>query len=118
MTSHDCIVTETFDDNYNITDLPDSVEPVWTFLAVLNSIAAPPTTVLNFLIIWTIVSDKELRKVSHNILQATLAMNDFLVGLIVEPIFSWYLVAFFKRRSVVCHFLVYAVPALVLSFLK
>jgi len=117
MTSHDCIVTETFDDNYNITDLPDSVEPVWTFLAVFNSIAAPPTTVLNFLIIWTIVSDKELRKVSHNILLATLAMNDLLVGLIVEPIFSWYLVAFLKRRSILCHFLVYAVPALVLGFL-
>jgi len=114
LTSLNCIMTETF--NYlNITDLPDSVEPTWSFLAVLNAIASPVTIIINFLIIWTIVSDKELRKVSHNILLTALAMSDLMVGLIIEPMFSWYLIAFLKRRSIPCHFLVYIIPTLIIA---
>jgi len=74
-TSFDCLFSVLFD-YYNITDLPDFVEPTWTFSAVINAIVAPPVTVINFLIIWTILSDKELREDTHNILLAALALTD------------------------------------------
>jgi len=102
-------------DYYNITDLPDSVKPTWTFFAVINAIAAAPTIVINFLIICTILSDKELRKDTHNILFAALALTDLFEGLIVEPMFSWFLVALVKRRPIACHLVVYGIPALILS---
>lgn len=113
-TSFDCSIKVLFD-YYNITNLPDSVEPTWTFLVILNVIASPVTTVLNFLIIWTILSDKELRKVTHNVLLAALALTDFFEGLVVEPLFSWFLVALIKRHPVPCQLVVYALPALILS---
>lgn len=103
-------------DYYNITDhLPDSVEPTWTVVAVVNSIAAPPTIIINFLIIWTILMDKDLRKVTYNVLLAVLAISDLLVGLLVEPLYSWYLVALLERRPIPCHFVVYSVPTTVLG---
>jgi len=113
-TSFDCLFSLLFD-YYNITDLPDSVEPTWTFFAVINAIASPAMTVINFLIIWTILSDKELREDTHNILLAALALTDFLQGLIVEPMFSWFLVALVKRRPLSCHFVVFGIPAAILG---
>jgi len=113
-TSFACFTRVLFD-YYNITDLPDSVDPTWTFFAVINAIAAPATIVINFLIIWTILSDNDLRKDTHNILLATLALTDLFEGLIVEPLFSWFLFALVSRRPIRCHLVVYAIPAMILS---
>jgi len=91
------------------------VRLIWTFFAVLNAIATPSTIALNFLIIWTILRDKELKKANHNIQIVALAATDFAEGLIVDHIFSWYLFALPKRRPIRCHFLFYAVPGIVLG---
>lgn len=114
-TSFDCLFKILF--NYhNMTDnLPNAVEPTWVVFAVFNAIIAPPTTIINFLIIWTIVSDRELRNVTHNILLVALAVTDFFVGLILEPFFSWFLVALLKRRPVTCQYVIYIVPSIIVS---
>lgn len=113
--SFECLLSQAFD-YYNITDnLPDSVEPTWIFVAVINGIASPPTTVINFLIIWTILHDKNLRDVPHNILITALAVTDFFGGLITEPFYVWYLVGLLKRRPMRCHFTIFGIPSLALS---
>ena len=70
---------------------PHSVYPTWTFLATVNGLAAPPTIVVNALVIWTIVGNGNLRSFSFNILLAFLAVTDSLVGLLVEPLFCLFI---------------------------
>ena len=77
-------------DPYNM-DRPDSVHPNWTFLATVNGHAAPPTIVVNALVIWAVVGDESLRSSSFNVLLASLAVTDFLVGLLVEPLYCFFL---------------------------
>lgn len=114
--SFECLLTPEFDE-YNITDVADSVEATWTFFAALNGIASPPTIVINFLIIWTIVMDNNLKKVTHNILLVVLAVTDCLEGLIVEPLYFWYLVALIGRRPIPCQFTLYVIPSITMCCL-
>lgn len=116
-TSFDCLLKLLFEyhDIANLSNLQDSAETTWTFFALSNAMFALPTTVINLLIIWTILGDKKLRKVPHNVLLAALAVTDFFEGLIVEPLFSWFLGSLVMRRPITCHFVVFAVPALIVS---
>ena len=79
-----CLISSNFDQHDNLTNLPDSVEPTWIFLSVVNGIAAPPTFVVNLLIIWTVLEDENFRSVSYNLLLAALAVTDLLTGLVVD----------------------------------
>ncbi|KXJ09248.1 Venom prothrombin activator oscutarin-C non-catalytic subunit [Exaiptasia diaphana] len=65
---------------------PDSVHPTWTFLITVNGLAAPPTIVVNALVIWAVVGNENLRSSAFNLLLTSMAVTDFLVGLLVEPL--------------------------------
>ncbi|KXJ22295.1 Dopamine D2-like receptor [Exaiptasia diaphana] len=70
---------------------PDSVHPTWTFLVAVNGLAAPPTIVVNIFVILVVVRDENLRSASFNVLLTSLAVTDFLVGLLVEPLYCLFL---------------------------
>ncbi|KXJ09246.1 5-hydroxytryptamine receptor 1A [Exaiptasia diaphana] len=70
---------------------PDSVHPTWTVLAIINGLAAPPTIVVNALVIWAVVGNENLRSSAFNILLASLAVTDLLTGLLVEPLLCLFL---------------------------
>lgn len=108
---HQCLLSQTFN-LYNITDLPPTVEPTWITFAVINGLASPPTIFVNALIIWTIIKDDNIRKSSYNSLLVAFAVTDFIVGLVVEPLYCWYLVSLVLRNPLPCHFTIYSVPAL------
>lgn len=82
--------------------LPDSVVPTWIFLSIINSTAVLPTIALNFLILWTIIENQRLRSVGYNILLACLALTDFVVGSIVQPLTVSYLVCLIVKCSSPC----------------
>ena len=67
---------------------PDSVNPTWTFLAIVNGLFALPTAGVNALIVWTVFSDEDLRSSPFNVLLGELAVTDMLVGLVVQPMCS------------------------------
>ncbi|XP_020900818.1 5-hydroxytryptamine receptor 2C-like [Exaiptasia diaphana] len=96
-----CFISVDFE-NYNITDLPDTVVPVWTTLAIINGIASPFTAVLNALMVWTILGDHELRSKTYNTLLVSLAVTDLLVGLVVEPLYCQFLVSLTKEPDPPC----------------
>lgn len=85
-----CLIQPDFD-AHNITNVPPSVRSTWYLLSVINGLAAPPTVVLNLFIICTVLGDKRLRSVNYNLLLSTMAVTDFLVGILVQPLFCWYL---------------------------
>ncbi|XP_020916242.1 histamine H2 receptor-like [Exaiptasia diaphana] len=85
-----CFLSMIAIDPYNMTNIPDSVNPTRTVLSVVNGVASPLTVVINALISWSILEDEDLRSSSFNILLVALAVTDFLVGLLVQPIFSYY----------------------------
>ncbi|XP_020910296.1 histamine H2 receptor [Exaiptasia diaphana] len=95
---------------------PDSVHPTWTFLATINGLAAPPTIVVNALVIWTVIMDENLRSSAFNILLASLAVTDFLVGLLVEPLYCLFLGCLLNKcLSPECTFTVYILSSLACS---
>ena len=64
---------------------PDSFNPTMNSVIAVNGLAAPPTIVINALVIWAVVGDENIRSSAFNILLASLAVTDLLVGLLVEP---------------------------------
>ncbi|XP_020913385.1 G-protein coupled receptor 12-like [Exaiptasia diaphana] len=100
--------------HYNITDLPDSVVTVWTVIAIVNGFAAPLTAIFNALIIWGILGDHQLRSKAYNILLASLAVTDLIVGLVAEPLFCLCLVVLIKGLGTPC--LLFAVYVLTIAF--
>ncbi|XP_020916136.1 melanocortin receptor 4-like [Exaiptasia diaphana] len=95
-TTSTCLISPDFE-HYNITDLPDSVLPVWTVLAYVNGIAAPLTAVSNALIICAVFGDQQLRSKAYTLLLAALAVGDLLVGLVVEPLYCWFFICLLKE---------------------
>ena len=90
-TTHDvCFLSIPQFDPHNM-NRPDSVHPTWTFLATVNGLAAPPTIVVNALVIWVVVGDDNLRSYAFNLLLASLAVTDLLTGLLVQPLFCLFL---------------------------
>ncbi|XP_020910380.1 histamine H2 receptor-like [Exaiptasia diaphana] len=85
-----CFLSQSDYDPYNVTNLPDSVNPIRTAISIVNGVASPLTVVINALISWSVLGDEDLRSSSFNILLVALAVTDFLVGLLVQPIFSYY----------------------------
>lgn len=109
-------MSQAFDYN-NLTDLPHSVHRTWTVLAIINAIAAPPTTAVNLLIIWTILKDENLKMSIFNNLLSALAVTDLIGGLVVQPLFCWYIGSLLLRRPWPCIFTIYGVPTIVCSSL-
>ena len=100
-----CLISDKSLEYYvSIGYVPDSVRHTQIILSVVNSIASPLTIVINLLIIWTVVKDTNLRKVNYNILLAALAVTDLLVGLLVEPLFSFLVVCEAVGCSTSCIF--------------
>ncbi|XP_028516693.1 histamine H2 receptor [Exaiptasia diaphana] len=98
-----CLISDKSLEYYvSIGYLPDSVRHTWIILSIVNSIASPLTIVINLLIIWTVVKDTNLRNVNYNILLAALAVTDLIVGLVVEPLFSFHLICFVLGCSTSC----------------
>ncbi|XP_028519332.1 histamine H2 receptor-like [Exaiptasia diaphana] len=97
-----------------MTDRPDSVDPTWNFLSVVNGVASPPTVVINALIIWAVLGNEDLRSSCFNILLAALAVTDFLVGLLVAPIFCFYLRCLVGNIHSPCTSTVYILSSLIL----
>ena len=56
------------------------------FICILNGLLAVPTTILNFLLIVSILSTPSLRKPSY-VLICALAFTDFGVGILVQPLY-------------------------------
>ncbi|XP_020908018.1 histamine H2 receptor [Exaiptasia diaphana] len=102
-----CFLSVPFFDPNNMNP-PGSVYPTWTFLATVNGIASLPTAVLNGLIIWTVFWDETIRSSTFNLLLGLLAVTDFLVGLLVEPIFCVLLGCFVKGCHSPCQFTMHA----------
>jgi len=102
ITAIDCFVLVPDFENANITSLPDSVVPTWIFFCVVNGIAAPPTVIINLLIIWTVLEDESIRSVGYNLLLAALAVTDLVVGLMVQPFFVWWLACLMLEWSLSC----------------
>lgn len=98
-----CLISPDFG-HFNITDLPDSVVPVWTVLACLNAIASPFTVIFNGLIIWAILGDHQLRSKSYFALLASLAVTDLAVGLLLDPLLCWHLVSLLTEGETKCVF--------------
>jgi len=99
--ANNCLISPDFDQNH-ITNLPDSLRTTWIFLAVVNGIAAPPTVLINLLIIWTILEDEHLRSVTYNFFLVALAVTDLLVGLVVVPLFLWWLACLLQECLSTC----------------
>ena len=99
--SLDCLLSLDFS-HYNILSLPNSVQQTWISLAVINGIAAPPTVLINLLVIWTVLEDENLRSSTYNLLLTSLAVMDFLIGLIVQPVFAWVLGCQIRECSYEC----------------
>ncbi|KXJ14917.1 Trace amine-associated receptor 7h [Exaiptasia diaphana] len=78
-------------------------------------LAILPTAVLNGLIIWTVFYDENLRSSTFNFLLALLAVTDFLVGLLVEPMFCALLGCFVNGCHSPCQFTMYVMMVLVCS---
>lgn len=105
-TSHEigCYMSPDFDQT-NVSDVPASVRQTWTVLLVINSLAIPSTSLINALIIWTILkTDKTQTRASFNVLLAVLATTDLLVGCIVLPLFVAWLSCVLEQCAHVCVF--------------
>ncbi|KAK3726502.1 hypothetical protein QZH41_003897 [Actinostola sp. cb2023] len=105
--TYDCLLSPDFAPR-NITSLPDTVIPTWMVISVIDGIAAPPTVVINLLIIWTVMEDEGLRSINYNLLIAALAVPDLLVGLVVEPLFVWWLGCLLVECAPTCQYSKYA----------
>ncbi|KXJ17236.1 Trace amine-associated receptor 7b [Exaiptasia diaphana] len=103
-----CFLSEPFFDPNNMNP-PDSVYSTWTFLVTVNGLAILPTVVLNGLIIWTVFWDENLRSSTFNLLLGFLAVTDFLVGLLVEPMFCAVLGCFVNGCYSPCRLTIYIV---------
>lgn len=92
---------------------PASIDPTWTFLIAVNGLAAPPTVVLNGLIIWAVLGDEHLRSSPFNDLLVALAVTDFLVGLLVEPLFCLFLGCVLNECYSPCQFTVFTLSSFI-----
>lgn len=73
--------------SYNISVVSSTVLTVWTVVSITNVLVAIPTVYINLLILSTVVGNPNLRRsISHLVLAAP-SVNDFLIGLVVEPLF-------------------------------
>ncbi|XP_020911902.1 histamine H2 receptor-like [Exaiptasia diaphana] len=107
-----CFLSVLATDPYNTTNIPDSVNPTRTVLSVFNGVASPLTVVINALIAWSILGDEDLRSSSFNILLVALAVTDFLVGLLVQPIFSYHQSCLVNNCYSPCPYTVYILSLL------
>lgn len=102
-TDGECIfISLDFDPESLRENLPDSVVPTWIFFSVLNGVAALPTVLMNILIMWTIIENQRLRNSSYNILLASLAFTDLIVGAVVQPMTVSYLACLVLKCSSPC----------------
>ncbi|XP_078361640.1 adenosine receptor A2b-like [Oculina patagonica] len=65
---------------------------VLIFLAVINIVTFPVTAALNALVIIAVKTKSRLRANKSNILLACLAINDLMVGVIVQPMFAAFMI--------------------------
>lgn len=68
-----------------VSNLPQSVPPIWIAVSSINGLTAPMIIAINLLVIWSVLEDERLRSTSYNILLAILAFADISVGLIIQP---------------------------------
>lgn len=108
-----CLLSSNFadQDQYSSAESPpDSVQNTRVFIAVANGIASPPTFLLNLLIIWTILEKERLRTKTYYLLLGALAFTDLLVGLVVEPLFVWYLICSLGNCHIQCLYSLVSIP--------
>lgn len=99
-----CWITPAFDETLHTSSIPKSVNPTRITFAVINGFAAPPTFVINLLIIWTVLRTRNLRSNSYNGLLVCLASTDILVSLIAEPFLIWRLGCVLLNCRIPCLF--------------
>ncbi|XP_020913397.1 trace amine-associated receptor 7h-like [Exaiptasia diaphana] len=68
-----------------VSSLPQTIPAIWIAVSSINGLTAPLILGINLLVIWTVLEDERLRNTTYNILLATLAFTDLLMGLIVQP---------------------------------
>ncbi|XP_020915760.1 adenosine receptor A2b-like [Exaiptasia diaphana] len=107
-----CFMSVPTFDPYDTINRPDSIYPNWAFLATLNGIASLPTAFINALIIWVVVENKNLRSSAFNVLLASLAVTDFLVGLLIEPTYCLLLACLLNECYSPCQFTAYVLLTL------
>lgn len=108
-----CLLTSDFGESLHIPSLPKSVVPTQITLAAVNGVAAPPTIIINLLIIWTVLEDKNLRSKSYYIVLAALAFTDILVGLVVKPTYVWRAVCLLQGCRIPCFYTIAALPIII-----
>lgn len=69
----------------NIT-VTEQMKTTWISLIAVNCIAALPTIVLNLLVIWTVLENKNTRSRIYNLVLAILAFTDLVIGLLGHPL--------------------------------
>ncbi|XP_031570581.1 adenosine receptor A1-like [Actinia tenebrosa] len=110
--SFQCAITFDFDPT-NVTHFPASVVPTLISLVAINIVTSPPTVLINLLVIWTVLENKQLRSNSYNLIFAILSLSDLLIGLIVQPLFVALGVCITVQCSYICELtMAYAVSAL------
>ena len=94
--------------------LSDNFVGVTKFLASLNFIFILPTVILNLLIIIAFLQQKKLRTTSNRLL-FSLCLADFVIGIMVEPIYGTHMihVTKFSHQCVLSNSIVYLVPVLI-----
>ncbi|XP_031562125.1 adenosine receptor A3-like [Actinia tenebrosa] len=85
ISSFQCPITFDFDPT-NITHLPASVVPTWIFFVAINTATSTLTVLINLLVIWTVLANKQLRSDRYYLLVAILLLSDILVGIVVQPL--------------------------------
>ena len=67
--------------------IPDSVRHNIIASVIVNSITSPFITASNFLVCWSIFKNQALRRNNHKLLLALLALTDFLMGPVAQPLY-------------------------------
>ncbi|XP_031567958.1 D(1)-like dopamine receptor [Actinia tenebrosa] len=96
-----CPITIDFEPK-NITNLSASVFPTWICLVVINVVTSPPTVLINSLVIWTVLENKQLRSNSYYLVVAILSLSDLLIGLVVQPLFVSLLICIINQCTYIC----------------
>lgn len=105
--TQNCLLSIDFD-YHNVTNAPNYVKTSWVVFAAINGLAAPPTILINIVIIWVILKNESLQSSIYNNVLVALAVTDLLVGLLMDPMGLWFYLSVILRRPSVCFMSAYA----------
>lgn len=76
---------------------------IYSLMMLMNSLTILPAVILNFFICFTIYKTPSLNAVPSMIIIANMALSDFTVGLVAQPIFiAWNTMEYIRRRNYQC----------------